>query len=175
MISRAWDVYEKVLVSYYSKKYKTIPLPDAPTYSSNDVSIIVPTIDTESTFTECLRLWLESKPREIIIVTVPRCKAYVEQLVKPVQEFTDKITILTTPLANKRQQVMVGAKAAGGKIIALVDDDAYWNAATVVPYLLAPFEDAEVGSVAGLQRSVHQVNRYQYQRPTKLPCELITD
>jgi glycosyltransferase involved in cell wall biosynthesis len=129
------------------------------------VSIIVPTIDTESTFTECVRLWLESNPREIIIVTVPRCKAHVEQLVKPVQELTDKITILTAPLANKRQQLMVGAKAASGKIIALVDDDAYWRAATVIPYLLAPFEDAEVGSVAGLQRSVHRISPFQRRSP----------
>jgi len=119
------------------------------------VSIVVPTIDTESTFTECLRLWVESKPLEIIIVTVPRCKAHVERLVKPVQEFTYKITILTSPVANKRQQLMVGVKAASGKIIALVDDDAYWRSTSVVPYLLAPFEDAEIGSVAGLQRSVH--------------------
>jgi glycosyltransferase involved in cell wall biosynthesis len=65
---------------------------------------------------------------------------------------TDKITILTVPLANKRQQLAVGAKAASGKIIALVDDDAYWRTGTVIPYLLAPFEDTEVGSAAGLQR-----------------------
>lgn len=149
---RAWDIYEKALVSYYSRKYRTIPLPGVPTYSSEDVSIIVPTIETESTFTECLHLWLQSMPREIIIVTVPKYKDHIEQLVRPVD--TDKVTILTVPLANKRQQIAAGAKAARGKIIALVDDDVYWRAATVVSYLLAPFEDAQVGSVAGLQRLV---------------------
>jgi hypothetical protein len=34
-----------------------------------------------------------------------------------------------------------------------VDDDVYWYVETVVPYPLAPFEDAEVGAVAGIQRS----------------------
>lgn len=147
---RAWDVYDKTLVSIYSKKYKPVPLPANPTYSASDVSIVVPTIDTDSTFTECMRLWLQSNPLEIIVVTVPRCRARLEKLVSSV--ITDKVTILTAPLANKRQQIAIGAKAAKGKIIALVDDDAYWRASTVVPYLLAPFEKAEVGSVAGLQR-----------------------
>ena len=97
-----------------------------------------------------MRLWLKSNPREIIIVTVPRCRSEVEKLVSPV--FTDKITILTAPLANKRQQLAIGVKAATGKVIALVDDDAYWRSTKIVPYMLAPFEKAEVGSVAGLQR-----------------------
>jgi glycosyltransferase involved in cell wall biosynthesis len=121
------------------------------------VSIIVPTIDTESTFTECIRLWLKCKPREIIIVTVPRNKGRVGQLVEPLRGVADKIIILTAPLANKRQQLMIGVKAARGEICALVDDDVYWPVDTVVPYLLAPFEDAEVGAVAGIQRSVHPI------------------
>ncbi|PVH97739.1 glycosyltransferase family 2 protein [Periconia macrospinosa] len=145
----AWDIYEKIAASTYARRYKTVPLPANPSYDANDVSIVVPTIDTESTFTECVRLWLKSNPREIIIVTVPRCRTHVEQLVSPVR--TDKITILNAPLANKRQQIALGAKAAKGKVIALVDDDAYWRGAELIPYMLAPFEKAEVGSVAGLQ------------------------
>jgi hypothetical protein len=133
----------------YSRRYKTIPLPIHPTLAPSDMSIVVPTIDTESTFTECVRLWLKSNPREIIIVTVQRYKTHVEQLVSSV--LTDKIIILIAPMANKRQQIAIGVKAAKGKIIALVDDDAYWGAATA-PYLLAPFENEAVGSVAGLQR-----------------------
>ncbi|KAI0123146.1 hypothetical protein BJ170DRAFT_713211 [Xylariales sp. AK1849] len=67
------------------------------------------------------------------------------------QGTTDKIKILIAPVANKRQQLMIGAKAASGKIHALVDDDAYWPADTVISYLLAPFENAEIGAVAGTQ------------------------
>lgn len=54
---------------------------------------------------------------------------------------------------------MVGVKAARGKIFALVDDDVYWRVDTVVPYLLAPFEDAEVGGVAGIQMSDPQIGK----------------
>ncbi|KAG2002898.1 hypothetical protein GB937_009434, partial [Aspergillus fischeri] len=44
-------------------------------------------------------------------------------------------------------------KAARGKIFAFVDEDVHWRVGTIVPYLLAPFEDAEVGAVASIQRS----------------------
>ncbi|KAI0467615.1 hypothetical protein F4859DRAFT_525037 [Xylaria cf. heliscus] len=60
---------------------------------------------------------------------------------------------MTAPAANKRQQLTLGIMAAGGKIVALVDDDAYWRTGTVIPYLLAPFENIMLGAVAGLQSS----------------------
>jgi glycosyltransferase involved in cell wall biosynthesis len=135
-----------------------VPLPKKQNYSHEDVSIIVPTIDTESTFTECMRLWLKANPREIIIATVERNRTRVVELIEPLRQNADKIIIVTAPLANKRHQLMVGVKAASGKIFALVDDDVYWRVDTVVPYLLAPFEDAEVGAVAGIQRSDPKVN-----------------
>ncbi|GIK05268.1 hypothetical protein Aspvir_009372 [Aspergillus viridinutans] len=147
----AWSVFNKAVISYYSSKYKPVPLPEKHNYSHKDVSIIVPIIDTESTFTECMRLWLKANPREIIIATVERNKARVLQLIEPLRQHADKIIIVTAPLANKRHQLIVGVKAARGKIFALVDDDVYWRVDTVVSYLLAPFEDAEVGAVAGIQ------------------------
>ncbi len=108
-------------------------MPETPNYGPGDISIIVPTIDTESTFTECMRLWLKSQPREIIIVTVARNKDRVVQLVEPFQEDAGKIIILTAPLANKRQQLMIGVNAARGDIYAVVDDDVYWRVDSVVP------------------------------------------
>jgi len=152
-IYRVWSVFDKAVISYYSSKYKPVPLPDGQNYNHGDVSIIVPTIDTESTFTECMGLWLKANPREIIIATVERNRARVMQLIEPLQRNADQIIIVTAPLANKRHQLIVGVKAARGQIFALVDDDVYWRVETVVPYLLAPFEDAEVGAVAGIQRS----------------------
>lgn len=116
-------------------------------------SIIVPTIDTESTFTECMRLWLQSKPREVIIVTVERNIENINKLIEPLKDDAHKISILCSPVANKRIQLVVGVEAAKGDILALVDDDVFWRADGVVPYLLAPFEQDEIGAVAGIQRS----------------------
>ncbi|GKT95026.1 polysaccharide synthase [Colletotrichum tofieldiae] len=142
----AWSVCDKAVISYYSKKYKPVPLPKKSNYIQQDVNIIVPTIDTEWTFTECMRLWLESNPREIVIVTVERNKDRIVRLVEPLKENADRIVILCAPLANKHIHLVVGVKAARGSILALVDDDVYWRAKGVLPYLLAPFEDAKVGA-----------------------------
>lgn len=157
MCFRAWSIYDKAVVSYYSRKYRSVALPESPNYSDEDVSIIVPTIDTESTFTGCMRLWIKANPHEIIIETVERNKTRVLRLIEPPKEQTEKIIVVIAPLANKRHQLIVGVKAAKGKIFALVDDGVYWRIDSVVPYLLAPFEDAEVGAVAGIQRSAPYV------------------
>ncbi|KAI1171718.1 polysaccharide synthase [Nemania sp. FL0916] len=153
------EICEKITHSYFLKRYKTVPLSEKPTYKSEDVSLVIPTIDTESTFSECLRLWLASKPHEIIIVTVARNLGRVEELVLPVQDPACKVTILTAPAANKRQQLNLGIMAASGRIIALVDDDAYWRTRNVIPYLLAPFENTKVGAVAGLQSPDFPIER----------------
>lgn len=54
--AQGMECRDKAVISYYSKKYKPVPLPEKSNYSQQDMSIIVPTIDTESTFTECIRL-----------------------------------------------------------------------------------------------------------------------
>ncbi|CAH0055753.1 unnamed protein product [Clonostachys solani] len=147
----AWSLYDKALISHYAKKYKPSPLPEKATYSNKDISIIVPTIDTESTFTECMRLWLRSKPREVIIVTVERNIENINKLIEPLKDDAQRISVLCSPVANKRIQLVVGVEAAKGDILALVDDDVFWRADGVVPYLLAPFEQDEIGAVAGIQ------------------------
>lgn len=48
----------------------------------------------------------------------------------------------------------MGIRMARGQVIALVDDDAFWPATTVLPYLLAGLEDPKVGGVQGKQRYV---------------------
>lgn len=88
---------DKAVVSHYSTKYKPVPLPVKPNYIHKDVSIIVPTINTESTFTECMRLWLEANPREIIISTVERNRASVEQLIEPFQQDAYRIIVGLRP------------------------------------------------------------------------------
>ena len=108
-----------------------------------------------------MRLWLESNPLEVIIVTVKRDEDRVRKLLEPLEAYSDKIIVLLAPFANKRQQLMVGVDAAKGKILALVDDDVYWREKGVVPYLLAPFENDKVGAVAGIQRLVNIIHTTQ--------------
>lgn len=130
--------------------------PDRPTYRSEDVSVIVPTIDTEVSFTECIRLLLANHPKEIIVVTVPWNLNRVRRLIEPRQlehiGQKSKIRIFTVNRASKREQVMRGIEASTGKILALVDDDTFWPQPMVLSYLLVPFEDPTVGGSTGTQR-----------------------
>lgn len=54
----------------------------------------------------------------------------------------------------------MGIRMARGQVIALVDDDAFWPATTVLPYLLAGLEDPKVGGVQGKQRYVIRVFQF---------------
>ncbi|KAK2035099.1 family 2 glycosyl transferase [Colletotrichum zoysiae] len=156
----AWYTYDEALAKYFAKKTKPIPLPENPSYQSTDVSIVIATIDTPDSFTDCLRLWLANRPKEIIIVTIDRDLQRVHDLVKPViTEGDDRISVMTADYASKRHQMVVGIKQAKGKILALVDDDAFWNTLQVLPHLLAPFEDPKVGGSFGKQSAHIPVKR----------------
>lgn len=152
-----YNLKEKWLAKVLCDEYVPYDIPENPGFLPEDVSIIVPTIDTEDTFTECLRLWLANNPREIIVVTVPRDLTRVHQLIQPIQrpDF-DKIHVYTVAQANKRAQLIRGIKASTGCILALVDDDTFWPHDQVMQYLLAPFEDEyrDVGAVGGPQMCV---------------------
>lgn len=147
-----WTWHEKRLADKYYKEYEPVAVCHDDPYRGENVSIIVPTIDTEDTFTECLRLWLANRPKEIIIVTIPRDLDRVKRLVKPITgPDLHRIQIRTVAQANKREQMARGIKLASGSILALVDDDTFWPTDKVLPCLLAPFKDENVGAVGGPQ------------------------
>ncbi|KAF8965549.1 glycosyltransferase family 2 protein [Flammula alnicola] len=114
--------------------YRPIPLPENPTYiASEDVTIIVPTIDAGEEFKEAANSWLVGKPKEILIITE-------EKMLGPLQD-----------LANQRLQMSHGIKNTTTDIIVFADDDAIWPP-TMLPYVLACFEDQKVGGVGTSQR-----------------------
>ncbi|OHW91148.1 polysaccharide synthase [Colletotrichum incanum] len=171
----AWYTYDEVLTKSLTKKLKPIPLPDNPSYQSTDVSIIVATIETPDSFTDCLRLWLANHPKEIIIVTIDRDLQRVHDLVKPVIiEGDDRISVTTADYVSKRYQMVVGFKEAKGKILAFVDDDAFWGTLKVLPYLLAPLEDPKVGGTIGKQRRVKEFSKLARIAPERRNPAVIT-
>ncbi|PWN38098.1 polysaccharide synthase [Meira miltonrushii] len=130
--------------------YRPIPPPINPTYIANeDVTIIVPTIDAGEEFKEAAFSWLQGNPAQIIIVTE-------EKMLEPLQELANsvdpnKIRVLTVPRANKRLQMVHGIKHVETDIIVFADDDAIWPP-TMLPWVLACFEDQSVGGVGTSQR-----------------------
>lgn len=130
--------------------YRPIPIPENPTYiPEEDVTIIVPTIDAGEEFKEAAHSWLVGRPKEIIIITEEKMRGPLQELADSVDP--EKIRVLTVPYANKRLQMSHGIKHCNTDIIVFADDDAIWPP-TMLPCMLAPFEDQQVGGVGTSQR-----------------------
>ncbi|KAJ6493317.1 family 2 glycosyltransferase [Mycena sanguinolenta] len=151
---RLWHLREGRFIQNCAAKCEPIPLPQKPSVHPSDISIIVTTINTPDSFASALRTWIAAKPKEIIIVTIERDEARVRALLAPVLGEANNVEVMVriAPRANKRVQMDVGIDAAAGSVVAFVDDCVFWNhPAAIFPYLLAPFEDYEVGGVVGRQ------------------------
>ncbi|CAK5267604.1 unnamed protein product [Mycena citricolor] len=133
-----------------SAVYRPVPLPENPTYiAAEDVTIIVPTIDAGEEFKEAARSWLVGQPKEILIITEEKMLKELQALANAVDP--ERIRVLTVPFANKRLQMSHGIKNTTTDIIFFADDDAIWPP-TLLPSVLACFEDQKVGGVGTSQR-----------------------
>lgn len=77
-----------------------MPLPENPTYiASEDVTIIVPTIDAGEEFKEAANSWLVGKPKEILIITEEKMLGPLQELANAVDP--ERIRVLTVPLCEQ--------------------------------------------------------------------------
>ncbi|KAI1743410.1 glycosyltransferase family 2 protein [Xylaria scruposa] len=134
--------------------YKSKPIPEKPTFTPDDVTVIIPTI--HNVF-EDLRPSLESilacGPAELILVTTVDKHAGLEKLGASLKKLTStqSVRVLFTPIANKRLQVCEALPNVNTAITVMADDDVTWPS-TLLPWILAPFEDPEMGGVGTCQR-----------------------
>jgi CheY-like chemotaxis protein len=131
--------------------YKSKPIPSKPQYTSDDVTVVIPTI--HNAFEE-LRPSLESilacRPHRLIMVTTADKVAALEKLTATLSS-PDIILVLCTGIANKRLQVCAALPEVTTPITIMADDDVTWPA-TLMPWILAPFEDPKMGGVGTCQR-----------------------
>ncbi|KAK8115571.1 glycosyltransferase family 2 [Apiospora sp. TS-2023a] len=150
-----YDFYDRKVDAQNEKKYRPfpVPLPHRRRYGPRDVSLVVPTVDTEPTvFVACLETWARCRPGEIIVVTTESQATGVYELLSSatgINKNTTRVELLTIEKPNKRNQLIKGIQAARGKILALVDDDVRWESAWTLTSLLAPFEEEDIGLVGG--------------------------
>ncbi|KAI3324380.1 glycosyltransferase family 2 protein [Xylariaceae sp. AK1471] len=151
-----WEFFERRLSRKYIEQYQPFPLPseEARLHNVSDVSIVVTTVSWDNSFLRALTSMLANSPGEIIVVTTDSEKERAHSILRsdPIQVTvanTDtQLKFLTIPSPNKRDQLIVGINECKGNIIALVDDDAFWNPHTLL-HLLAPFQEPDVGLVGG--------------------------
>ncbi|KIW89439.1 uncharacterized protein Z519_09595 [Cladophialophora bantiana CBS 173.52] len=177
LMLRAYRFVKAILKYLAAVNLTPVPVSGHPIYtSSQDVSVIVPTIDPDpSTFQDALLTWYDNGPREIIIVTTHAYLSQVRDLVddalKNVSGKSGKqsgevvkavaipqVNIFSTMRASKRKQLAHGISQTSGRIVVLCDDDVFWPTSDVnhhgfLSRVLACFEDARVGGVGTLQRA----------------------
>lgn len=150
-ISRVFR-YLRLIVNCISHwTFRPIPIPEHPTYTSKDVTIIVPTISPGGQeLLDTLRSCLQSEPHELILVTVDANLETLERSVSVIPS-KKKIRILSNQEANKRRQMCRAIPHVTTKITIFADDDVLWPP-KVLDWMLAPFEDSKVGGVGTSQR-----------------------
>lgn len=130
--------------------YKSYPIPEKPSLTPADVTVILPTI--HNVFEELrkpLLSILACSPAELILVTPIDKFVGLQKLADSLGH--GNIRVIPTPVANKRLQVCEALPKVKTKITILADDDVEWPS-TMMPWLLAPFENPRMGGVVTCQR-----------------------
>ncbi|KAI1077337.1 polysaccharide synthase [Whalleya microplaca] len=144
--------YLRLIVHTFSHwLYKSKPIPNKPKFTADDVTVIIPTI--HNVFEE-LRPSLESilacRPSKLILVTTTQKEEPLRKLTASLST-PDRIDVMSLNYANKRQQVCEALPKVKTKITIMADDDVTWPS-TLIPWILAPFEDPRMGGVGTCQR-----------------------
>jgi cellulose synthase/poly-beta-1,6-N-acetylglucosamine synthase-like glycosyltransferase len=150
----------RLIVHCYSHwTYKSkVPNWEKPKYTSEDVTVVIPTIHNRP---EELRPSLESilacKPAKLVLVTTwnkhEALRRVAATLRGPACPPPTEIDVLHVDKANKRLQLCKALEDDHVKtaITVMADDDVEWPS-TLMPWLLAPFEDDKIGGVGTCQR-----------------------
>ena len=130
--------------------YKSISIPKNPTNSCKDVTIILPTISTDiEELRQTIQSMLDCNPSQILLITTTSQYNILQKFSKSMN--TRKLKVLESPVASKRLQVCIAIPLVKTPITIMADDDVTWPS-TILPWLLAPFENEKMGGVGTCQR-----------------------
>lgn len=106
--------------------------------------MVIPTI--HHAFEElrpALQSILVCKPAELILVTTYDKRKALARLAESLAY--PNVRVMHTPIANKRLQVCEALPTVKTPITIMADDDVTWPS-TMLPWILAPFEDPKIGA-----------------------------
>lgn len=143
--------YLRLIVHSFSHwLYKSKPIPLKSSFSSGDVTVIIPTIhNAPEELIPSLRSIMACRPLELILVTTADKFGRLQKAASSLGY--DNVRVLCTMIANKRLQVCEAIPTVKTRITVMADDDVTWPS-TLLPWLLAPFEDEAYGGVGTCQR-----------------------
>lgn len=143
--------YLRLIVHTFSHwTYKSKPIAKDPRFAAKDVTVVIPTI--HNAFNELvpsLESILACQPAELILVTTVDKYSDLQALAKTLG--SPNVRVLHSPIANKRLQVCEALPKVRTAITIMADDDVTWPS-TLLPWILAPFEDYKMGGVGTCQR-----------------------
>lgn len=131
-------------------RLRPIPIPENPRLTSQDVTVVIPSIEGDGeVLWETIRSILTTEPFEIILVTIHANLARAQQMVKHMG--TSRVKIRSVSYPNKRRQMVRALPEIQTDITVFADDDVLWPP-KLLPWMLAPLEDASYGGVGTNQR-----------------------
>ncbi|KAF7506273.1 hypothetical protein GJ744_012081 [Endocarpon pusillum] len=133
--------------------FRPIPLPEKPSLTSDDVTVILPSLEGRGIELEhTIESILQNEPKELILVTI---QANLELAQKTIAKMPasqhDRLRCLSVLNPNKRRQMARAIPEVNTKIIVFADDDVSWPRQTL-KWMLAPFENEKYGGVVTCQR-----------------------
>ncbi|KAJ3278674.1 hypothetical protein HDU76_009802, partial [Blyttiomyces sp. JEL0837] len=109
-----------------------------------------PTIDSGEEIKLALKSWLRNDPFEVIFITIDKARPGLEELARSVDPDGKKVRVITIKKPNKRNQMVAGVNHVKTEITVFCDDDVLWPD-TMLKWMLAPFEDKQMGGVGTSQ------------------------
>ena len=112
-------------------------------------SVVIPVVDEPvDLFRDVLQRIIAQAPAQIVVVINGNRNPILEAVCA---EFAGQLEWVWTPIAGKRNAVMIGTERSWGEVVLLVDSDTIWTEGTLAE-LMKPFIDPTVGGVTTRQR-----------------------
>ncbi len=143
--------YIRLVVSVFAfYSLRPIRIPGNPRFFSKDVTVIIPSLEGDSPeLFDTVQSILATEPYEIILVTVDAQLARAQLMIKRMGTF--RARVMSVPHPNKRWQMVRAIPDVRTGITIFADDDVTWPS-TLLPWILAPFDDERYGGVGTNQR-----------------------
>ena len=143
-------------------RLRPIPIPENPKLSSQDVTVIIPSISGDGeVLWETIESILSTEPFEVIIVTIDPNFERAQCMIRKMD--TARVRVLSIAYPNKRHQMVRAIPKIKTSITVFADDDVLWPS-KLLQWMLAPLEDESYGGVGTNQRLRRAENLRPQQR-----------